>query len=92
MARGWESKSVEAQQDEASRSVARPQRPLTPEERERGQRRQTIELARRKAAADLARARTPAHRSLLERAIRDLDGQLAGLSAESPSAPRDRGR
>jgi hypothetical protein len=77
MARGWESKSIEAQQDEASRAKEPPARPPTPEERERVQRRQTIELARRKAVADLQRAKTPAHRRQLERAIADLDGLLA---------------
>ena len=79
MARGWESKSVETQQEEASRAKAPRPRPLTSGEREQIQRRQTLELARRKAAADLLRARTPAHRSLLERAIADLDDQLAAL-------------
>ena len=79
MARGWESKAVETQQDEASRTKSAPARPLTPEERERIQRRQTIELARRKAVADLQRAKTPAHRSLLEQAIQDLDNLLATL-------------
>jgi len=52
---------------------------LTPDERERIQRRQTTELARRKAAADLQRAKTPAHRSLLETAIKDLDDLLTTL-------------
>ena len=32
MARGWESKSIEAQQDEASRAKEPPGRPPTPEE------------------------------------------------------------
>jgi hypothetical protein len=79
MARGWESKSVETQQDEASRAKTPPARPMTPDERERIQRLQTTELARRKAAADLQRAKTPAHRSLLETAIKDLDDLLATL-------------
>lgn len=79
MARGWESKSVEAQQDEAVRAKAPQTRPPTPEERERIQRRQTIELARRKAVADLERAKTPAHRRQVERAIADLDASLASL-------------
>jgi hypothetical protein len=77
MARGWESKAIETQQEEASRTRRPPSRALTPEERERIERRQTIELARKKAEADLRRARTPAHRALLERAIKDLDEQLA---------------
>ena len=77
MARGWESKSVEAQQDEASRAKGPQTRPPTPEERERIQQRQTIELARRKAVDDLQRAKTPAHRRQLERAITDLDDLLA---------------
>ncbi|HEX7484785.1 MAG TPA: hypothetical protein VF332_01430 [Vicinamibacterales bacterium] len=76
MARGWESKSVEAQQEEAARTKNEHARQMTPEESDQRQRRQTIELARRKAMGDLRRATTSAHRAMLERAIADLDEQL----------------
>lgn len=76
MARGWESKSVEAQQDEASRAGTGSRRPPTREERERAQARRTLELARLRAAADLERATSDAHRAMLRRAIADLERQL----------------
>ena len=78
MARGWESKSVEAQQDEASRDrVSKPQ--LTPEERRTAERRTALELARARTASDLERATAPHHRRMLEQAIATIDEQLAQL-------------
>ena len=75
MARGFESKMVEFQQEEASRPrVAAPK--LTGDEKARRNRRQGLELARSRAAADLARAPAPAHRKMLEQAIAALDDQL----------------
>jgi hypothetical protein len=76
MARGWESKAIEAQQDEASRAPVR--RPaLTAEQRAVAERRATLELMRARAAADLARATALPHRRMLEQAIATLDEQLA---------------
>lgn len=78
MARGWESKSVEAQQeDRQARSSA--SGPASPEEAAREAARQTLELTRARAIADLARARSDAHRRMLEQAIRALDDQLKAL-------------
>jgi hypothetical protein len=78
MARGWESKSVEAQQDEASRDrVSKP--PLTAAQRMIGERRTTLELTRARTAADLERATAPHHRRMLEQAIATIDEQLAQL-------------
>ena len=78
MARGWESKGVEAQQEEAGR--ARPARPgRSPEQLARDERRRVIELTRTRAVDDLARATAPAHRRMLEQAITALDEQLAAL-------------
>jgi hypothetical protein len=75
MARGFESKMVEFQQEEAARSrSAAPT--LTEDEKMRRTRRQGLELARSRAAADLARATAPAHRKMLEQAIAALDDQL----------------
>jgi hypothetical protein len=78
MARGWESKAIEAQQEEASRG--RPKGPaLTEADRLKGARRRTLELARARAAEDLTRAAAPAHRQMLEQAVAALDQQLRDL-------------
>ena len=75
MARGFESKMVEFQQEEAAR--ARPAgAPLTPEEQQARAKRQGLELARARAAADLERATIPAHRRMLEQALAAIDDQL----------------
>ena len=78
MARGFDSKFVEAQQDEAQREKqTRPS--LTPEQQRATSRRQALTLARARAAADLARASVPAHKAMLEQAITALDAQLAEI-------------
>jgi len=76
MARGFESKDVEFQQAEAERGDHRG-RDLTPQERDARSRRRTIELALARARADLAAARTPAHKRMLADAIAALEQQLA---------------
>jgi len=76
MERGFESKDVEFQQAEAERVKTLGQ-PLTSQERDRKSRRQSIELALARARADLAAARTPAHKKMLAAAIAALEQQLA---------------
>ena len=75
MARGFESKDVEFQQAEKERGKQLG-RALTPEERDAHAKRATIELALARANADLASARTPAHRRMLGEAIAALEQQL----------------
>jgi hypothetical protein len=78
MARGFESKSVEFQQEEAARGrTIKPA--LSDEEKARSARRATLELARARAADDLSRATVRAHRRMLEQAIAAIDAQLANL-------------
>ena len=80
MARGWESKSVESQQDDAaSRGSSAP--PIGPEEAARRAERATLMLARSRAMSDLQHACAAAHRAMLEQAIADLDARLARLDA-----------
>ena len=78
MARGFESKSVEAQQE-----AARDRRPMgLPIDREHAARRAeraTLALARTRAEADLKGASAPAHRTMLEQAIADLDRRIAAI-------------
>jgi len=69
---------VEFQQEEAARGPAK-NTELTPEDRERTARRGALELARARAAADLASATVPAHRQMLEQALAALDEQLRAL-------------
>ena len=79
MARGFESKMVEFQQEEAQRKrAASPV--LSAEQQAAAVRRASLELSRRRAAADLDRATAPAHRHMLEQAIAALDEQLRRLS------------
>lgn len=79
MARGWESKSVEAQQEAAaSRQVSAAA--FSPEDAQRRADRATLMLARTKALADLQHACAPPHRAMLEQAIADLDRRLGELN------------
>lgn len=80
MARGWESKAVEAQQEAAEQTPIR--RALTPEEAARQTERATLMLARTRALADLQHACAPAHRAMLEQAIADLDARIAALDKQ----------
>jgi hypothetical protein len=77
MARGFESKDVEFQQAEAeAERRRRVRRELTSDEREAIEERRTLELALARAKADLAAARTNAHRQMLAQAIASLETQL----------------
>jgi len=75
MARGWESKAVEDQQQQAQgpKTVAAPPDPAAAE-------RATLQLARTRALSDLQHACAAAHRAMLEAAIRDLDQRIAKLT------------
>lgn len=78
MARGWESKSVEEQMDAAeqrARERAAPQ--LSAEEIAVKARRDSLLLDRKRIEQDLARARHPRHREMLQQALAHLDARLA---------------
>ena len=78
MARGFDSKFIEAQQEEASRDkILRPA--MTPEQQALEGRRQALQLSRLRAEADLRGATAPAHRQMLEAALKALDEQLAQI-------------
>lgn len=79
MARGFDSKFVEAQQEEAARK--RPSGPaLSAADQAAEARRATLHLSRTRAAADLSRATVPAHRNMLEQALAALDAQILELN------------
>ena len=55
---------------------------MTPEQRQRKGQRQSLELARARAEADLQRATVPAHRRMLEEVLKTLDEQLQNLRTQ----------
>lgn len=79
MARGWESKSVESQQDDARRAAV-PARMLSAEERERLARRKSLELALAGTQAELQAACRPAHRDMLRLRLEAIRAQLSALT------------
>lgn len=83
MARGWESKAIEAQQADAL-TPTRSGPPISRDEAETRARLATLTLARRRIEADLQSATADAYRTMLEGAIAELDRQIAGLRSAVP--------
>lgn len=79
MARGWESKAIESQQDDAAQKVVGGQ-DLTPEQRERAARRGGLELALAQTQAEIGAACRPAHREMLRLRLDAIQAQLGDLS------------
>jgi hypothetical protein len=79
MARGWESKSVEAQQDEAAGRTTPDNPHLTREEIGQMRERETLRLSLQSVTQQLERSRDPRHRALLEKALADLQSKLQSL-------------
>jgi hypothetical protein len=71
VARGWESKSIESQQDDARSTWGGSDAPSDTDPARR-----VVVLARARVAADLERATHPAHRRMLEQALAKLDAAL----------------
>lgn len=78
MARGWESKSVESQIEDARGRTPRGDGP-SGDEMERRRKRESLESSRRGVARDLSNARTEAHRAALQNALKFLDDELQKL-------------
>ena len=79
MAKGWESKSVEEQQSEARNSHKLVKPRMTAEEIAQKPARDSLELSRQRTLQQLQAACNPNHRSMLEKALADLDERLAKL-------------
>jgi hypothetical protein len=82
MARGWESKSVEAQQAEAIEEKT-PRVRLSPEQAAQHRRIEGLELSRQRVLQQLAAAGQPGLRQMLEKALAELDGQINALKSHS---------
>ncbi len=80
MARGWESKSVEAQQLEAAESTTSIKARLSPEQIAALQQREGLLLSRKHVLQQLQAAQNPRHQKILQDALAELDARLARLS------------
>jgi hypothetical protein len=82
MARGWESKSVESQQEQTLRDESE-QRALhlPPEERARLERLASLTLSRTRTLEQLERATGDAHRRMLKRTLLALERDIAELES-----------
>lgn len=80
MARGWESKSVEAQQADASDKSDKAKVKLSPEAAARVRERETLTLSRKRVLQQLGSAQNPRHRQLLQDELADLDRKLSRLA------------
>jgi len=82
MARGWESKSVEAQIDAAGhihRSAVLEKTPK-PEALELIRKKETLLLSRTRVVRELNNAQNPRYREVLTKALADLNAQLETLA------------
>jgi hypothetical protein len=79
MARGWESKSVEQQQEEMSEQRTTFRAPISPDEQRRNRKREGLLLSRGRLTQQLQAATNPRHRQMLEQAIAELDSQLSSF-------------
>jgi hypothetical protein len=76
MARGWESKSVEAQQADAAEKSAPRRSPLTPQQAARQRELESLRLSRQNILQQLESARDPRHRRMLEDALAELQRRI----------------
>ena len=78
MARGWESKSVESQQVEKAGSQDRGEA-VTREDLQRRQKRESLEMSRRRVLHEMEATRSEARRASLEEALAFLEREIAEL-------------
>ena len=76
MARGWESKSVEQQQDEAVSDRGQRRVQLSAEQIKEERKRQALELSRKRILQQMEVATNPRHLEMLQAALAELERQL----------------
>jgi hypothetical protein len=79
MARGWESKSVEQQQEELAERRKTAGRAVSPDEQKHNRKREGLLLSRQRLTQQLQAACNPRHRQMLDQSIAELDRQLSSL-------------
>ena len=76
MARGWESKSVEAQQAEAGEKPNQSRTKMSPEDAEAFREKENLRLARQRVLQQLEASTNPRHRKLMQESLAHLDAKL----------------
>ncbi len=79
MARGWESKSIEAQQAEASEDKQATKPRLTAEESARRRQLDGLLLSQSRVLQQLKAAHDPRHQEMLQHALADLNQKIQKL-------------
>jgi len=79
MARGWESKSVEQQQEEMAEQRKPRRAPIPQADQKRKRKREGLLLSREHLSQQLEAATNPRHRQMLEQSIAELDRQLSSF-------------
>ncbi|HZD30104.1 MAG TPA: hypothetical protein VE779_00430 [Candidatus Angelobacter sp.] len=80
MARGWESKSVEAQQEESSApKPGTDKTSLTPDEIQKQRKKTDLTLSRSRVVQQLAASTNERYSAMLRQALAELDKQIADL-------------
>lgn len=83
MARGWESKSVEAQKESVDNAkkgaAAAAASAANADQLDLKRQRDVLELSRKKVMADMEATTNPRYKATLEAALKHLDKQLAAL-------------
>jgi len=79
MARGWESKSVEAQQADASEKSAKPRAKMSAEQAAAFREKESLRLARERALQQIRASTNPRHRKLMEETLTELDERISRL-------------
>ena len=80
MARGWESKSVEAQMEEAESEPSNNPGSLSATDRQTALKKNDLQLSRKHILQQLESSSSERYSELLRRTLADLDAQIAELS------------
>jgi len=87
MARGWESKSVESQIESAEKQMHPPlDQNIPAEQLELIRRKEGLMLSRTRVLRELETSRNPRYRSLMEKALADLNSELSRLEGGAARA------
>lgn len=87
MARGWESKSVEAQIESAAvkpKTAVQPE--LTPDQIQKLREKESLELSRTRVQRELAQSMNPRYQVILRKALADLEAKLGYLELAKKAA------
>ena len=85
MARGWESKDVESQMEDARQDRKNAASQLSSEELQVVRERESLVLQRSRVLADIEAATNPKYREILKRSLAFLEEKLASLNTGNGS-------